>query len=435
LAIKGLRRRTDRQTTGGLGNITRVFAHRNYLVYVSGNSISLIGWWLERVAIGWLTWTLTHSGAWLGLISLADFLPVLFLAPFAGVLADRRDRVWTIRVTQWIGCVQASLLAILVVSDAMTIEILFALVLILGIASGVAQPSRLALIPTLVDRESLASALAINSVIFNLTRFIGPALAGIVIAEIGIAAAFAANAVSYIAFQISLLNLRGLPPQLAVGRRNVLRASVEAFSYACRHSGIGPMLLLFAVTTIGTRGFIELFPGFADRVFGRGPQGLAMLTSTVGLGAICGASWMVLRSATAGLANVVLVCTLIMSLAILAFTATDAFYLALPCVFVAGAMMTITGTGAQTLIQAAVDARMSGRVMALYGMIFRAGPAVGAMLMGTLSEYLGLRLALALGAIVSGSFWLATRFGHKSIAAGLECSPMGPTEGRPCRPA
>jgi MFS family permease len=435
LAIEGLRRRSDRQTTGGLGNIARAFSHRNYLVYVSGNSISLIGWWLERVAVGWLTWTLTHSGAWLGLISLADFLPVLFLAPFAGVLADRRDRVRTIRLTQWIGCAQASLLAILVVSDAMTIEILFALVLMLGIASGVAQPSRLALIPTLVDRETLASALAINSVIFNLARFIGPALAGIVIAEIGIAAAFAANAVSYIAFQISLLNLRGLPPLPAVARQNVLRASVEAFSYACRHSGIGPMLLLFVVTTIGTRGFIELFPGFADRVFGRGAQGLAMLTSTVGLGAICGASWMVLRSAITGLASVVLVCTLIMSLAILAFTATDAFYLALPCVFVAGAMMTITGTGAQTLIQAAVDDRMSGRVMALYGMIFRAGPAIGAVLMGTLSEYLGLRLALALGAVVSGSFWLATRFWHKSMAVGLECSPTGATEDRPCQPA
>ena len=424
-----------RRPVGGFDNIARAFAQRNYRVYATGNGISLIGWWLQRVAVGWLAWTLTHSGTWLGLVSLADFLPVLFLSPLAGVLADRRDRVWTIRLTQWIGCVEASLLAILVVSDAMTIEILFALVLMLGIASGVAQPSRLALIPTLVDRESLASALAINSVIFNLARFIGPALAGIVIAEIGIAAAFAANAVSYIAFQISLLNLRGLPPQPAVGRQNVLRASVEAFSYACRHSGIGPMLLLFVVTTIGTRGFIELFPGFADRVFGRGAQGLAMLTSTVGLGAICGASWMVLRSAITGLANVVLVCTLIMSLAILAFTATDAFYLALPCVFVAGAMMTITGTGAQTLIQAAVDARMSGWVMALYGMIFRAGPAVGAVLMGTLSEYLGLRLALALGAILSGSFWLATRFRHKCMAAGLECSPMGATEGRPCRPA
>src|SRR5262245_11396276 len=138
---------------------------------------------------------------------------------------------------------------------------------------------------------------------------------------------------------------------------------------------------------------------------------------------------MVLRSAITGLANVVLVCTLIVSLAILAFTATDAFYLALPCVFVAGAMMTITGTGAQTLIQAAVDARMSGRVMALYGMIFRAGPAVGAVLMGTLSEYVGLRLALAVGSIVSSSCWLATRFRHKSMAAGLECLPMGAAEG------
>src|SRR2546423_9865017 len=154
LAIEGLRRRTDRRTTGGLGNIARNFAHRNYLVYVSGNGISLIGWWLERVAVGWLTWTLTHSGAWLGLISLADFLPVLFLAPFAGVLADRRDRVWTIRLTQWIGCVQASLLAILVVRDAMTIEILFGLVLMLGVATGGGQPCRRARIPTLVDREA-----------------------------------------------------------------------------------------------------------------------------------------------------------------------------------------------------------------------------------------------------------------------------------------
>jgi predicted MFS family arabinose efflux permease len=226
-----------------------------------------------------------------------------------------------------------------------------------------------------------------------------------------------------------------LPPQPAVGRQNVLRASIDAFSYASRHPGIGPMLLLFIVTTIGTRGFIELFPGFADRVFGRGPQGLAMLTSTVGLGAICGASWMVLRSSITGLPNVVLICTLIMALAILAFTVTDKFYLALPCVFVAGAMMTITGTGAQTLIQAAVDTRMSGRVMALYGMIFRTGPAVGAALMGTLSEYLGLRLALALGAILSGGFWLATRFRHKRMAAGLERPLTGATESRPSGPA
>jgi MFS family permease len=415
-----------RRPVGGFDNIARAFAQRNYRVYATGNGISLIGWWLQRVAVGWLAWTLTHSGTWLGLVSLADFLPVLFLSPLAGVLADRRDRVGIIRITQLTGCAQASLLAVLVWTDTITIELLFGLVMLLGIASGIAQPARLALIPSLVDRASLASALAINSVIFNSARFIGPAIAGVLIAEVGIAAAFAANAVGYIAFQISLARLRGLPALPVIAPQGAIRASVEAYAFASRHPGIGPMLLLFLATTIGTRGFIELFPGFADSVFGRGPQGLSMLTSTVGLGAIFGGAWMVLRPGIAGLASVVLGHTLMMSLAILAFTATDRFYLALPCVFVAGAAMTITGTGAQTLIQAAVDARMRGRVMALYGMIFRAGPAIGAVLIGYASEHLGLRLPLAIGALLSCGFWLLTRLRHKEIAAALEDAPASP---------
>lgn len=414
---------------GGFGNIARAFAHRNYRVYVTGNSISLIGWWLQRVAVGWLAWTLTHSGTWLGLVSLADFLPVLVLSPFAGVLADRRDRVRIIRWTQLCGCAQASLLAVLVFTGAIGIHLLFGLVLALGIASSLSQPARLALIPTLVDRESLASALAINSVVFNAARFVGPAVAGVLIADVGIAAAFAANAVGYIAFQISLARLKDLPPLPTMPRQNALRASLEAYAYASRHAGIGPMLLLFAVTTIGTRGFVELFPGFADSVFGRGPEGLSMLTSTVGLGAIFGGLWMVLRPAIAGLAGFVLVMTLVMSLAILAFAATDRFFLALPCVMVAGAAMTITGTGAQTLIQAAVDARMRGRVMALYGMIFRSGPALGAVLVGSASERLGLRLPLALGAAVSCGFWLLTRLRHREIASALEAIPAAVEHG------
>jgi predicted MFS family arabinose efflux permease len=180
------------------------------------------------------------------------------------------------------------------------------------------------------------------------------------------------------------------------------------------------MLLLFAVTTIGTRGFIELFPGFADSVFHRGPQGLAMLTSTVGLGAIFGGTWMLMRSQISGLTAIVLVNTVVMSLAIVAFTASDSFTLALPCVFVAGAAMVVTGIGAQTLIQASVDRGMAGRVMALYGMIFRAGPALGAVVMGSASERLGLRLPLAIGAVVSIAVWGLTFVRHRAIAAALE---------------
>jgi predicted MFS family arabinose efflux permease len=405
--------------------------HRNYRVYISGNAIQLTGTWLQRVSCGWLAWTLTHSGAWLGFMSLAEFVPVLFLAPFAGVLADSRDRVSIIRITQLCGCAQAIVLAILVSTGLITIHLLLALVLLLGINQGIAQPARLALIPTLVDREALPSALAINSIVFNGARFIGPAIAGIVIARSGISLAFAINASTYIAFQISLANLRDIPKIPVRMAQNPLRASLDGLTYASRHPGIAPMLLLFAITTIGTRGFVELFPGFADSVFDRGPQGLAMLTSTVGLGAIFGGTWMLIRSQINGLTTIVLANTLIMSLAIVAFTATDSFVMALPAVFISGAAMVITGIGAQTLIQASTDRAMAGRVMALYGMIFRAGPALGAVIMGTASERLGLRLPLAIGAVVSCACWAMTLHRRKAIVASLEDIEVAPATAMP----
>ena len=350
----------DRLFPGGLGNVVLAFAHRNYRIYAGGNAVSLVGIWMQRVAVGWLAWTLTHSGTWLGVMSMAEFFPVVFLSPLAGALADRRDRVGIIRVTQIAGSIEATLLAVLVYTGTITIELLLALMV---------------------------------------------------------------NAATYVAFSIAMTNLRGLPALPVGATQSVLKASAEAYVYATRHPGIAPMLLLFTVTTIGTRGFVELFPGFADSVFGRGPEGLSMLTSTVGLGAICGALWMLLRPAIAGLTRLVLAHTLVISLAILAFTATDRFILALPCVFLAGTAMTITGIGAQTLLQAAVDIRMRGRIMALYGMIFRAGPAVGAVLMGSLSERFGLRLPLALGALVSCGFWAWTRLKQRRMAETLETDP------------
>ncbi|HWB51152.1 MAG TPA: MFS transporter [Stellaceae bacterium] len=420
-----------RQALGGLGNVGRALSHRNYRVYISGNSIQLTGTWLQRVSCGWLAWTLTHSGAWLGIMSMAEFLPVMFVAPLAGVMADRHDRVSIIRITQLIACGQAILLAILVSTGLISIYLLFALVMLLGINQGIAQPARLALIPTLVDRAALPSALAINSIVFNSARFIGPAIAGLLIAHVGIGTSFAVNALSYVAFQVSLANLRDIPPLPVREAQNALRASLEAFFYASRHPGIAPMLLLFCVTTIGTRGFVELFPGFADNVFHRGPQGLAMLTSTVGLGAIFGGSWMLIRSQINGLTTIVLANTLVMSLAIIAFTATDNFTLALPCVFIAGAAMVVTGIGAQTLIQASTDRAMAGRVMALYGMIFRAGPALGAVLTGTASVHFGLRLPLALGATVSCACWLLTLNRRRAIVASLEETPLVPAAAAP----
>jgi MFS family permease len=132
----------DRLFPGGLGNVVLAFAHRNYRIYAGGNAVSLVGIWMQRVAVGWLAWTLTHSGTWLGVMSMAEFFPVVFLSPLAGALADRRDRVGIIRVTQIAGSIEATLLAVLVYTGTITIELLLALTLLLGVFNAMAQPSR-----------------------------------------------------------------------------------------------------------------------------------------------------------------------------------------------------------------------------------------------------------------------------------------------------
>ena len=408
---------------GGFGNIARAFASRNYRVFAAGNAISLIGTWLQRVAVGWLAWQLTHSGTWLGLVAFADLFPTVVLSPWAGALADRRDRVRVIWLSQIAAMLQASLLALLTGFDIITIWSLFALAFLLGIANAINQPARLALIPSLVERVNLPSAVAINSIIFNSARFIGPALAGVVIAEGSVALAFAINAASYIAFLVALARLDRIDDDGQPARRNFLRAVTEGYLYAARHEGIGAMLLLMAVTSLGTRGFIQLLPGFADQVFGRGPQALAWMTATVGLGAIFGGLWMVRRPAIAGLTSVVFANTLLMAAALLGFTATAKFWVALPCLAVAGFGLVVSGIGAQTLVQSAVDTAMRGRVMALYGTIFRGGPAFGTLLMGMFSEQFGLRLPVAAGALLCALYWLWARLRLPIVADRLETAP------------
>ncbi len=407
---------------GGFANIARAFASRNYRLFAAGNAISLIGTWLQRVAVGWLAWQLTHSGTWLGLVAFADLFPTVVLSPWAGALADRRDRVRVIWVSQIISMAQASLLAILTAFGIITIWSLFGLAILLGIANAVSQPARLALIPSLVERVNLPSAVAINSIIFNGARFIGPAVAGVIIAEGSVALAFAVNALTYIGFLVALARLDSVKDVVRRADRSFLSAMVEGYLYAARHEGIGAMLLLMAVTSLGTRGFIELLPGFADKVFGRGPQALAWLMATVGLGAVLGGLWMVRRPAITGLTSIVFANTLLMTAALVGFTVTAQFWIALPCLAVAGFGLVVSGIGAQTLVQSAVDAAMRGRVMALYGMIFRGGPALGALVMGLFSEQFGLRLPVAAGALLCTVYWLWARLRQPVVAERLEAA-------------
>lgn len=410
----------------GFGNVVRAFRIRNYRLFSTGNFISQIGYWIQRVAQAWLAWQLTHSGAWLGLVAAADLVPNVLISPFAGVLADRVDRIKVIRLTQIAAIAQAWLLAILIFTGVITIEELFALIFALGFVNAFNQPARLALIPSLVDAATLPSAVAINSLLFNIARFIGPAIAGVVIAEGSVGLAFVINACAYVAFSLALARVR-VPSERLAPRRDFLRQTFDGFRYAVRHPCIGQMMVMFSVTTVGIRGFNELFPGFTDVVFHRGAQGLAWLTATMGLGAIVGGLNMIRRSRVSGLTSLAINHTLLMSLCVMGFALTTSYWAALVAVFFSGLAMTTSGISAQTLVQTAVDPLMRGRVMAFYGMVFRAGPALGALLAGWLTVRFGFHLPIVAGALACilswGWAWMRLGEIENALEAGVEAKP------------
>jgi predicted MFS family arabinose efflux permease len=383
----------------GLGAIPRALAQRDFGIYVAGNSISLIGTWMQRIGVGWLAWKLSHSGAVLGLAAFADLFPTVLIGPFGGALADRLDRLRLIKLAQALGLIQASILFLLTMSGLITVPLLLVLVLVGGLAGGVEQPARLALVPSLVPRGYLATAVAINSIVFNSARFIGPAFAGLAIVWLGVATVFALNALSFAAFLLALARLRLAPLGLPGRTGSVLGAVGEGLRYTATHPGIGPILLVHAVLAAGARPFFELLPGFADEVFGRGASGLATLSSTVGIGAVVGGFWLAQRSDQTRLTQIVLVNSLLMAVAALGFALSSWFPAAIAWVALAGFAMVATGVATQTLMQIAVEDEMRGRVLSLFGLIFRGGPALGALVMGTASEAVGLQAPLAAGAL------------------------------------
>lgn len=406
----------------GFATIYAALRHRNFRIYISGNAISLIGTWTQRTAVGWLTWDLTQSGFWLGLIACADLLPAVFIGPLGGVLADRLDRLRIIMAAQTVALLQAVTLFVLTAGGVIGVETLALLVLVHGVAMGFNQPSRLALMPSLVPRPALSTGIAINSVVFNLARFIGPAMAGLLIVSIGVAGAFAANALSFLIFLVALSRLR-LPntPRAPRGARgtSVLAEIRDGIGYALAHPGIGPMLFLLATVSLGVRPFIDLMPGFAAEVFRGGADILAMLSSTVGLGAIASGLW-IARRGPGNLTRMVLINTLLTSLAIIGFVATDILWLALISVALAGMALVACTVSMQTLMQLSVDGTRRGRVLSLYGIILIGGPAAGALIMGSLSELLGLRLPLAGGSLLALLAWLQIWQWRQAIAAALE---------------
>lgn len=399
--------------------------HRNpnFAIYSAGNGVSLVGMWMQRIAIGWLAWQLTQSGLWLGVVAFADFFPVVFIGPIAGAYADRLDRLRVVKVSQTIALLQALVLFALTASGHIDIWWLVGLTAFQGVVVAFNQPARLAFIPSLVAPADLAGAVAVNSVIFNLARFVGPMLAGLAIVASGVAFAFLANALSYVAFLLALFRIRVEPEAAAPIKSGGLWADVgDGIRYAASHPGIAAVLGLGIAIGIGGRPLSELLPGFADDVFHSGAGGLSVLASAIGGGAILGGLWLSHRAHASGLTTVSVASATIGALAAVAAIATEQLWLAVPAVAVFGFCSSTAGIAIQTLVQLAADRSMRGRVMGLYGLIFRGAPALGALGAGIASVRFGLRLTVVFGTVLVLAVALWTYLRRERIAAALERS-------------
>lgn len=402
-----------------LNGLRRSFSHRNYRVYQTGNIFSLVGTWVQRIGVGWLAWELTHSGAWLGLIAAAELAPSIIMGPIGGAVADRVNRLTLIRIMQSGMALVAFAMAGFTFAGQITPGLLLALNFLAGVVVSFGQPARLSMVRDLVPTHDLPAAVATNSILWNLARFVGPALAGVLIAKYGVGWAFLLNAISYAAFIIAL-GLLDLPKRQVVARtgQSLLRDMRDGVAYVSGHRGLGPILLLLVISAVTVRPYVELLPGFADDVFGHGVNGLAALTASIGAGAIIAGIWIGGRDGYQGLARIAVDGVLLLAASVFLFAATDIFWIGLLGGAISGGAMVISGVAMQSLIQQATDPAVLSRVLSLYGLSFRAGPAAGALMMGAASELWGLQIPVIAGACLSvvGWAWARSRLGQMEAA-------------------
>ncbi len=399
----------------------RALRHRDFMWFSMTSWVSTTGMWMQRVGIGWLTWELTHSGAWLGIMAAANAVPGIVLLPFTGAYADRIDRLKLMRVTQSINFFANTVLAVLTLTGHISVEIMLAITLVSGVVQTFNMPVRMTIAPSLVPLADLPAAISVNSFQFTTAMFVGPALAGFLIAHGGVGLAFVANAASYLPFYIILyvitLAERPARPQVET---SIIADVVDGIKYVANHPGIGPVLTVTLVLSILVRPLSDLVPGFIDEVFRKGPAELGLVLSAYGCGGMIGSFWMGNRGRLQGSTRIFIISSLILTTFTVAFASIDVVMLAIPIMAMLGANNSISSNAAQSLVQASVAPSHRGRVISLYSLNGRAGPALGALIMGYLSHVLGLQIPVAGAAIIGIGVVLYVARDRRKIAEATE---------------
>ncbi|HSJ15106.1 MAG TPA: MFS transporter [Longimicrobiales bacterium] len=382
---------------GRIGFALRALRHRNFRLFTFGQSVSLVGTWMQQVAVGWLVYRLTNSPFLLGLVGFVSQGPGFLLAPFAGVLADRYDKHRIVIATQVLMMVQAFVLAGLVLSGRVTIGWIVVLMALLGAASGFDIPARQSFLIEMVgEREDLPNAIALNSSIFNAARLVGPAMAGLAIALVGEGWVILLNGVSYIAVLASLLLMR-VPRRPRGSHGAVFGHMAEGFRYAFGFPPIRSILLMVATVSLLAVPYTVLLPVIARETLGGGPETLGFLMSAIGLGALGGALFLATRSTVRGLGRVIVLAALLFGAGLVGVALSRTLWLSLALLLLAGFGMMTQMASSNTVLQTIVEDDKRGRVMSLYTMAFVGTAPIGSLLAGIAASRLGTPLTIALG--------------------------------------
>ncbi|RAJ31924.1 MFS transporter [Pedobacter cryoconitis] len=366
------------------------FKSRNYRLYFSGQSISLIGTWMQKTAVSWVVYSETHSKFMLGLTLFASMFPSFVFSFLGGVASDRYNRYKLLLITQFASMGQAILLTLLIFFRHYSVWEIIALSALLGIINAFDVPARQSLVYEMVDdKADLPNALALNSSMVNLSRLIGPGIAGLALEKFGEDICFGLNAVSFIAVIGSLLMMK-LPKYLEKPRtKNVFGELKEGFQYIKQTPSIAFVLIMLALISLLVLPFSTLIPVYAKDIFKGTASTFGVIDSVIGLGAFCGAIFLASLKPGRNLRKILATNTLIFGAGLVLFSHTTYYPIALVFATISGFGMMSQITISNTLIQTTVDPAMRGRVISFYAMAFFGMQPLGGLLIGTLSQWIG----------------------------------------------
>jgi MFS family permease len=380
--------------------VFRALRHQNFRLFFGGQTISLMGTWITRVATSWLVYRLTGSVLLLGVVGFCSQIPTLILAPFAGVMVDRLNRHKILVITQILSMLQSFALAALSFAGIITVRDILLLQAAQGIINAFDTPARQAFVVEMVDdRADLPNAIALNSSMVNLSRVIGPSIGGVIIAAAGEAWCFLLDGVSYLAVIASLVAMRvalETTPRSTAPLRDELRAG---FRYVTEFAPIRNALLLLALVSTMGMPYTVLMPAIARNVLHGDSHTLGFLLTASGLGALAGALYLASRRTVVGLGGVIAIASVAFGAGLVLFSFSRNLALSLAVLPIAGGGMMVTLASTNTIIQTLVEERLRGRVMSFYAMAFLGSAPLGSLISGLLADRVGPTATIFLGGV------------------------------------